>query len=500
VLSSSEHSGADFSRWVIVLALGMSLLWGSVFLAEAEYRWAAVLAGANVFLTALIAYGIWRWRGMESAPILVFLPGVAISWPVTTLYFAAFLPQGGYYDAYRETRYLEACLELQVTVLVFVMGFAAGALWVGRSPKAPDRFTRGASPAVEWGLILLALFSATLGWIYNVAGGGKAVSLVANGCRNYFTPLTFIAGYRWMNLSFRKRGLVLGFLLFSAAVNTLGNARSQALWPLILLAFGYLLAPDVSRRKKQLFLGLGLALLPLYLVLGNQTRKSMHRGGFDALGSRAEILGDALRTGDLAYEHEGPLSDLMGRMFSAGGHTLIRENWEHPERLEFDAVDFTAELIRSLAPGFLEGRQVEGQYTGSAILRNYGFLINEVTSVEVSLIGSLFTYFGLPSVLVGGLIFGLFLSLLCRVFGSSGWSATWRLAFLAGTCSMSAWGYNVDIITNIRGIVWALLYLLVVLVAIQGIHATLGLLQNRHSQKGLLHLSKRGVARQSTSQ
>jgi hypothetical protein len=447
-------------RWILASAVFLTLV---AAMAPAEHVVGALLAALNILLAAALARGAWKRYGIAAAPVLAFLPGFAISWPLTTIYFAAFYPDAGYETLHKSVRCLELAAGIQCCLLLFLVGYWGGlSLPPAQSPLAratPVKEPLDRESPLDWPLVFWGLIAVTAGWGVFLGGQSAAVALVGNGLRNYFTGLLVIAGLRWSAWGRLRRILVLAVLAASGLVNTLANARGLAAWPVLMLVFGYLLSPRASRRWKTGLVITVTLLFPLYIVFGNQTRKSNMRVGFNDLGVRAQVLQDALTTGDLQYDTTGPVSDLMGRLFSAGGHTLISENWDRTERLEFDGALFLQELVRAQVPGFLKDSGSDGHYLGNSILRDYGFVIDESTSVETSLIGALFVCFGLPSVLLGGLLLG-------AIHGSiAAWASSERrvgsaarLAVLAGISSVNAWGYNVDFIGNLRGIIWEALY------------------------------------------
>jgi hypothetical protein len=203
--------------------------------------------------------------------------------------------------------------------------------------------------------------------------------------------------------------------------------------------------------------------------------------GFSDMGGRAQVLGDVLNTGEVQYDQSGPLSDLAARLYGVGGSELVSENWDHPERLDFDLLAYTVDAVRSMVPGFIGGRTAYSRYSSSAILRDYGFVINEFTSVEVSLIGSLFTYFALPSVLLGGIVLALVHRLLGLMFRSRAAPTAFQLALLAGVTSSNAWAYNLDLIGNVRGIAWEIFYISVAVLGLKIMRAFLGAATSRSS-------------------
>jgi len=147
----------------------------------------------------------------------------------------------------------------------------------------------------------------------------------------------------------------------------------------------------------------------------------------------------------------------MSRLYSTGGHALVVANWD---RITLGALDldlFGREFAKAMLPAFLFGSQVRDRYTGTLMLREYGFVITESTSVEVSLIGSLCAAGGPELIAVGGLLVGLLHLAMVRTIGRFRGRA-WAAPFAGCMFSIGMVVYPLDLIQLARSYFWAVLY------------------------------------------
>ena len=460
---------------VRIAALVAMLVTAILAFIDPDYWLQSILAATNVGLGASLLVVIWRRHGLPATPTLAFLPGFIISWPVTSLYFAFFLPDATFFTTDHEIRYLDNGVMIQTCVLVFFLGYGSGLLSL--APRVPPKagLSEGSgfnAASLEWGLVLLALVSTTAGWLAPVVHGGSVIMLIGNGLRNYFSAFVVIAGYRWVQWSWTRRSVVAGVLAIAAVMFTLANGRGLALWSPVLLLFGFFISPYSSRRWKVALLTGAAVLLPIYSVVGNQTRESNLGVGFNNMDDRAKVLSNALQTGDLKYESTGFVADFLSRMYSCGGSVLIGASSEDPTLFEFNLEEFVGDAALSLIPGFLGGRTTDAKYASSAMLSHY-FVINETTSVEVSLVGSLFTYFGLPSVFLGSAVLGVMQAGVCWLIVKGKRSSAWQLTLIASLVSINIVNFNIDWVGNVRSLVWGIFYALAALAGVQVIELLL---------------------------
>lgn len=400
---------------------------------------------------------MWRKRSIAYAPLIAFLPGFAISWPVTMLYFEVVSPGAGHHNAGSFTPYLAGGERYQLCLLVFVLGYGA-VTWLqeyGRTSASDLMIV--SDNRCEWRLVQFAMLSAAVGPLATVMESDGVLRLFFGGLRNYGSALVFLAGYRWAVLRRGQRLFVVVGLAVVAVVNTIGNARGYALYPLASALVGYFFARDVVPRTKAIVLGVVVLTFPLYLVMGNQTRLVLGSIGLDDPLARASVLSQALE-GRIQFETGGYMEDAMARLFLTGGQAIINENWGKVSLLDFDFFGFSDEAWHSLLPAYAFGKAAEGKYVGSARLRDYGFNVDERTSYEVSMVGSLYGYGGLWMVFMGGLLAAAIHRSLLAMWVRRKSVGTAGLARIAGGVAVNMWGWNVDVVSHVRSHLWTLAY------------------------------------------
>jgi hypothetical protein len=445
-----------------VLAIGTGLL-----LVDADYRGAFGLASLN--LVAAVSIFVIAARADTGRALAAgsFLPLVVMAWPVPTIYFALADPNATYTTIEGTTRFLEGGMFLQWVSFVFLVGYGIGLLMVAGPKKAKEETIAVGGP--ERALIALGLAGITAGWLASLLVLSGPAFLIANALRNFFTGCLFIAGYRWGRLNRATKWSVAVVVAVGAVVNTIGNSRGFALWPIVLIAVGYFLDPGTTRRARTVLVVVGATALPVYSVVGNQTRLALGSIGFEDFGQRTEVLSASL-TGGLLFEQRSFAGDLMGRMFSTGGHALVSRNWNSASLADLDVPVFLSDLAAAAIPAFIS-TPGPSRYAGTAVLRDYGFMITEKTSVEVSMSGSLFLAGGLPFVFVGAVLMGMLQSALF------GWF--WRRQTSTGIgvvgclVSIGLGMYTLDPITATRTYLWTVLYVGAASLAVQALRRVL---------------------------
>ena len=396
---------------------------------------------------------------LSAAPVLGFLPWLAVTWPATVIYFAVASPDATYLTSLGPVPFLLRAEVLLFAVLLFLGGYGAGIapVLLGHQRQTPA-LPRADEIDVEWWLIVVAAIAITMDCAVAVANIHGTVRFIANGLHSYLTGMVFLAGYRWRTLSRSQRLLVVLTLSSSGIVYTVANSRGTAVLPLAVVVFGYVVSPGTTRRARVILLTSVLVALPIYTVVGNQTRIKLGSIGFRDFDQRAEVLADAL-SGNIIYQDGGFLEDTMGRLYSVGGHALLVANWDRMKIQEFDLAQFGIEFAEAMLPTYLVGSKDfdSYRYVGHQVLRNYGFLITEETSVEVTLIGSLCAAGGPLLVALGGLVLGLFHLLLIRVTDQFRLRA-WTVPFAGCLFATGMFVHTIDIIQLVRTYLWAILY------------------------------------------
>lgn len=443
---------------VVVAAVGLCSF-AALASAPADHLLAVALALLNCLLIGGMVLWLLAINPLKHALVLAFLPGVLLSWSITTLYFALAVPEATYDTMEDEVPFLLGAEKLQVVVLVFVAAYAlALAPLVLRKREAVDSYGNRELAAGEWGAILLGLFSITAGWLTSVLGLTGALAFPGLALQNYFFALLFVAGFRWQALARYQRAIVVFGLGVCAVMNTVQGGRGLALLPIVMGLLGYLVSPFTKDRQRAFLLGSFVALYPAYLALGNEMRHVFGSKSFDDLGDRLSTLSGTIG-GDreVTYDRGGVFSDLMSRHFCAGGHALVVQGWGQHSLTDLPVDEYLYEAGRSILPAFIFGQPGPRRFTGCDVLKDYGFRITSETAVEVSLLGSLYNHGGMGMVFIGGLLIGLAHLAFCRVLFRRE-VAGWRLMFLSGSVAVSLWAYNNDLIHNVRSQLLMTLY------------------------------------------
>lgn len=461
-------AGFVSKRWARA-ALG-GALFGAITIgfAPAEHQLTVSLAVLNVLVGSGIVASTWGRGTLRFAVLAAILPGIVVSWPLTSIYLALFFPEAMYLNQRGEFPLLRDGYRLQVAVTVFLVAYAVAvwptAKWRPRGGEN-ERSLAGPLAPEEWPLTLAAIAAVTGGWLAPMLDAPDAVQFVANGARNYLGALFFATGLRWHAYSTQRKWIVLGALTVSAFVNTIANSRGFAVLPFLMLGGGALMARETTSRTRWIVTAMAVAALPVYAVVGNQTRLALGTIGLGNFEGRASVLASALQ-GDLRMEHGGYVHDTAVRMFGTGGHALIQTHWDEPWLERFDLERYVSELGAAVMPAFLFGRVEGAQYSGTSILRDYGFFITENTSVEVSLVGSLFLAAGLPGVACGALLIGLLNCAVVRMLNQGRYSVL-KVVLAAGLVFVNLNAFNLDLIQDVRAGWWMAFYQTIVVTAVR---------------------------------
>ncbi len=425
--------------------------------APPEHRTAVVLAVLNCLIIAALILRLLVVSPLRHSLVLAFLPGILLSWPVTTIYFALVFPNATYDTMVDAVLFLVGADRLQIVVLVFIAAYIVPLI-----PMLSRRVSAETGPnevaAGEWGAILIGLASISAGWVTALFTLSGPLGFIGKAVQGYFYSFLFVAGFRWHALSRIRKSIVVCGLVICGFMNTLQSGRGLALLPIVMTVLGYLCSPFTSNRSRAVVIASFLGLYPIYLVVGNQGRHVFQSKSYDDFEERVTTITDTLQ-GDRAviYERGDLFSDVMSRHFCAGGHAMIVQGWEQRSLGDLPVAEYVRELGRTLLPAFIFGQPKTRRFTGSEVLRDYGFRITDETAVEPSLLGSLYNHGGLAMVLIGGLIIGIAHLLFYRAISRRPVEGL-GLMFVSGSVAVSLWAYNNDLIHNIRSQVWMTIY------------------------------------------
>jgi len=269
-----------------------------------------------------------------------------------------------------------------------------------------------------------------------------------------------MVGVLFLRLPMRTRLRALVFMALAGAFYLLGNARGLAVLPATLFVVGLIFLGEIQQRYKTWTIVVACAALPLALVIGNTTRTLLGSIGFENLGTRLSALGEWREV----LSRTPVLAATFQRLFFIGGHSIIAFSPEHFPYIAFSPSDYGWELVTRLLPGKLF---YEPFYSTNVRLQLYGFLITEETSYPMSLLGSLYMLGGYVPVAVGAFAIGIFHCLLSRVIGTANRRSQYLGLFVFSMiASTLIWSQNVDLIVNVRVIVWRVLSAFVLYIVI----------------------------------
>lgn len=427
------------------------------------------LALVNIALVLLTVTRLAEANPLSWLPILSFLPGVAVSWPVTTVYFAIFSPDARTVDA-AGGRCLDHAEWLQIAVFVFLCAYLCPLILhrVVTRPDRPGPETFTGAPRVAGGLTLCGVLGVTAGWVASVPGLSAEVAFGLAAARNYLSPLMFVAGFRFRALQRWLRWLVGAGLATAFVANTIANSRGYAVWPLILFVAGLGLSPLKAGLSVKRIVLAGIVAFPLYMTVANQTRAALGTVGLVDFSERTEVLRQVVSGGVIETGASSTVESVMTRLFSGGGSALIANSWVSRPSDRFEAQLFFKEVVLALWPKFLGGMDLrDSRHFGTGLLRQYGFIISDETSADSSMIGHLVYLGGAWGLVIGGFAVGLLHLFLSRTVSRHVLGNGLGLGVAAGIVSMNAWAYNVDVVTHLRMLLWATVYITLAYIAIR---------------------------------
>jgi hypothetical protein len=425
-------------------------------MASAEHIPGALLAYVNTVIVAAAATYFVRLRTLEALIPLLFLIWQGVAWPVTTIYFACFAPNGrGYVTINEEYRgYLENSVRLQLVTLAFLLSYLP-IVWLavrkrpGEAQVDPDPVS---ARRLGWIVLLISMFVLVFHATSRFVAMGPG-EYVANGLFNYLSGLLFVVGVLFLRLPYATRVLAIALMLLALVFYSIGNARGSALFPFMLFFIGLVFLSELKARWRTWLVVAAVVALPFYLVISNTSRELTGRGGgFENFAYRLQLLGRWREV----LDDQSVLFRTMGRLFHTGGHSVVTLTPERYPYLPFNPGAYLYELTTRL---FIPGAILDTRfYSATAQLKRYGFRINEKTSVELSFIGSMWLIGGIVPVILGGVALGCFHALCARYLRRVRKTAPCRALFLFGILGLRfLWASNLDLISNVRDTAWSLL-------------------------------------------
>jgi hypothetical protein len=413
---------------------------------------AALLAYFNCVLGTWAIVFFARRVSVEALIPVLFLPMIIISWPLGSLYFAIFDPDMVYKTKWQVVRILDQNLRLQTASFLFLTGYLPVVFIALRrsvtSTVGSLRNPRRIADTVTIFSTAVILANATS----KVVPLPSMLLYFIDGLWIYFQGIIFVTGALFTHISRKVKTYLTIVLPATVLFYTLGNARGMAMVPCALFGFGILFSSELKQKTKLIVLIVGLLSLPAYTVIGNTTRVLGHSIGFQDLDKRWEQLQDW----EQVVENASFLGQTFSRLFHVSGQRIVTTTPEKYPYLPFNLLGFASEFFGNLLPRrFYHSAPV---YSGNLILLRYGFNVSETTSVEVSLLGSLWLLGGYYGVLFGGTALGLvhtaLIAVLRRARRTSGLKPMFLFGVLGGTLiGMSGF----DLIHQSRRYVWCLI-------------------------------------------
>jgi len=260
----------------------------------------------------------------------------------------------------------------------------------------------------EWVMIATALIEFS-----NWFAGEEAfsASLVAYATRILAKTLTmtpFLAGY--LALKFRRSALVwLATFALGLILSFFTGSRGTVFLPLIPFLIGFLIALPSWRRRLQI----GFALLPVFVALyflgalvGAQRGETGRHGVLELQNAN---LGDFVSMSSAFLSKEESKSSEESSMLNSGVTRFVA--WPNlaipvmtPDYVGYRGFgDLSDEFLSQFRLGRVEGVG----YNPNLIANNYGFLVNEETSVEFGIGADGASRAGMAGVLLYGMVAAL---------------------------------------------------------------------------------------------
>ena len=434
-------------------AAGLVLLGG---LLAAMVPTARVPGTMLAYLNLVVIAAAWvyfaRRRTLEGLIPVMFLTWLAAAWPLGSIYFALVSPDLTYATAAGTREFLYGGVRLQAVTLLFTVTYVAVMLFFqGRSipwrtPVGTPWMDRRTATVVLW----IAMTAITFNAVSKVAPFPGLLQYVADGGYHTLNGLTLVVGVMFTSLAWRTRLTALAFLLVAGTFYAIGNARGMAGLPAALFLVGLIFLSDLNPRWKRWTVIAALAAFPLAMVLSNTTRLVTKSIGFRDLNARM----DALNEWQDVLSNTPVLASTFGRLFFVGGHTIITLSPDYYPYVDFNAPRYAYEFMMRMLPKRFFGDLYYSEQP-NRILRLYGFLITDETSVPLSTVGALYMLGGVLPVAIGGVLIGGFHSALGyglrRARRRSPYLAVFVFAMLSAEL---LWGQNRDPISHVRGMVW----------------------------------------------
>ena len=221
-----------------------------------------------------------------------------------------------------------------------------------------------------------------------------------------FDFLPLFIGLYFTQLSRRNRFLWVLLLLINMTANIIQASRGLAVIPIALFMIGYLVS--ISNKpifKRQIAIIL-LISAPFFSFFGKiQDFREVFGRGNDVTAENAELLFNYLLNSSSGESKSlaNSVADGLGRFINVGDFAIVHMTPSHVPHRGFiqmgDEIKSAVTLYGS--DGSSKFREDRGNLKyGSGVLSDYGFSINENTSVGMGLLGDSYSRFGILGVAI----------------------------------------------------------------------------------------------------
>jgi len=220
---------------------------------------------------------------------------------------------------------------------------------------------------------------------------------------SYFLPAFAFAGAA-LRLGYRQAWPVLIFTGLVSSVVLLSGSRADAILPLALLGFGFVVARPMERQRLVRLGVLGAGAFILAMFVGDVVRGDLRGRTGDAALERAGELGAVVSE---QSNVEAISTASLRRLISYAAHAVITRV---PDEVPFEDGGLTnlpSEFASKVLPRFNLSGISESEKPRNWMLNELGFLVNWATSVELSLVADAWYRGGWAGLVVVGLVFGL---------------------------------------------------------------------------------------------
>lgn len=212
-----------------------------------------------------------------------------------------------------------------------------------------------------------------------------------------------------LRLRLRSAQVATAISLLVSAVVLLSGGRSDALYPLLFLGAGFVLARPVERKALARWATVAVPVFLLAMYAGGLVREDDRGRTGDAVIERVGDLASAMTAGDGG---SSAVDMTVRRLVSNSTHSVItRIPSEFP--FESDGVlQLPVEFLARVLPRFNLSGISETEQPRNWMLNDLGFLVSWATSVELGLVADAWYRGGFWGLVAVGLILGVSLQLL----------------------------------------------------------------------------------------